>query len=126
MLFRPANMMLSSSDEFIVTIDFGSTVDFGESIPATTHGYSLDLPSTGHTAFDLVCLSTSILKLIGDLGDIKSRYELIAKYKGSVTFAHNAAVILCENSHDIDRAIRSCSELIERFALKVLTEAFPI
>lgn len=119
-------MMLSSNDELIVTIDFGSTVDFGVSIPATTPGYALDVPPTGDIAFDLVCLSTSILKLIGDLGGIKSQRELIAQFKGSETFAHNAAVILCENSSDINAAIRCCRELMTRFDLTELIEAFPI
>ena len=120
-------MMLSSNDQFIVTIDFGSTVDLGESIPTTTPGYALDIPAVGAVAFDLVCLATSLLQLIGEnISAIKSRDALKAQFGSSERFAHRAAVMLCECNSDIDVAIRGSTDLMQGIGLEVLSVAFPL
>lgn len=60
---KPANMMLTAHGRNVVTIDFGSSVPYGESLVATTPLFGLDCPSEGALRYDLTCLATSIVFL---------------------------------------------------------------
>jgi hypothetical protein len=60
---KPGNMMLTSYDNLVVMIDFGSAVKYGETISATTPGFPLDEPIEGSLSFDLTCLASSIFVL---------------------------------------------------------------
>lgn len=58
---KPGNMMLTSkSDKIVVTIDFGSAVEYGESLVSVTPGFSLECPQEGSFKFDLTCLASSL------------------------------------------------------------------
>ena len=119
-------MMLSACSALIVTIDFGSTVQIGEEIPATTPGFSLDVPAIGSPEFDLICLASTLLYLTGEsLKEIGSRQRLMIKFSESSDFVHRAAYWLCKSAGDVDLAISSSTALIEDFNLEVLRDAFP-
>lgn len=119
-------MMFSASDAFIVTIDFGSTVNFGEQIPATTPDFSLDVPPIGSPEFDLVCLASTLLKMTGESpGAIRTRETLLQRYGEANKFAHRAAVCLCQADGDVDQAITSILSLCEAHGLEILHAAFP-
>lgn len=58
---KPGNMMLSArSDNIVVTIDFGSAVEYGESLVSVTPGFGLECPQEGSLKYDLTCLASSL------------------------------------------------------------------
>eukprot|EP00977_Amphora_coffeiformis_P025642 scaffold20985_cov221-Amphora_coffeaeformis.AAC.2 len=58
---KPGNMMLTAtSDNIVVTIDFGSAVEYGESLVSVTPGFGLECPQEGSLKYDLTCLASSL------------------------------------------------------------------
>ena len=58
---KPGNMMLTArSDNIVVTIDFGSAVEYGKSLVSVTPGFGLECPQGGSLNYDLTCLASSL------------------------------------------------------------------
>jgi serine/threonine protein kinase len=73
---KPSNMMFQAGSRTIVTIDFGSTVQYGEPLLAISPLFALDCPTKGSLHYDLTCLATSILFLLGNsLEEFNSRAQ---------------------------------------------------
>ena len=58
---KPGNMMLTAKrDNIVVTIDFGSCVEYGESLVSLTPGFGMECPQKGSLKYDLTCLASSL------------------------------------------------------------------
>ena len=58
---KPGNMMLTArSDNVVITIDFGSAVEYGESLVSVTPQFGLNCPLEGSLKYDLTCLASSL------------------------------------------------------------------
>jgi serine/threonine protein kinase len=111
---KPSNMMLSSVGNTVVTIDFGSAVELGGSIVATTPMLGLDCSTTGSVRYDLTCLASSIAYLGGeDLLHVNSRSQLAELLRSdSLDRLSYRIAILCLEPDDIDQIWSDALELI--------------
>jgi serine/threonine protein kinase len=58
---KPGNMMLTARrDNSVITIDFGSCVEYGESLVSATPGFGRECPQEGSLKYDLTCLASSL------------------------------------------------------------------
>jgi serine/threonine protein kinase len=93
---KPANMMLVNSSTLcspVVTIDFGSAVEYGRSIPETSSFFPLDMPAEGSLEYDLTCLGTVILQLTGvTISSYRTRRQVLDKFSDSLIFDHRMAL----------------------------------
>lgn len=61
---KPGNMMLTTGENsLVITIDFGSTTEYGNSLTSTTPGFGLDLAPEASLSYDLACLASSLYVL---------------------------------------------------------------
>ena len=58
---KPGNMMLTTGENsLVITIDFGSTAEYGNTLTSTTPGFGLDFPPVASLSYDLACLASSL------------------------------------------------------------------
>jgi hypothetical protein len=101
--------MFQAGSRTIVTIDFGSTVQYGEPLLATSPMFALDCPKEGSLHYDLTCLATSILFLLGNtLDEFNSR----AQAREWLTTRQGTHYIIA--SFCLDPAVESVDSIWER------------
>jgi hypothetical protein len=77
---------LNDSTQLVVTIDFGSSIGYGESISAVSRN-GLDCSITGSLKYDLTCLGSSLFELQGTLFPRTSR-ALLKATESEAHFSH--------------------------------------
>lgn len=119
---KPSNMMLQSSSKIVITIDFGSCMEYGKTLQSTTPIYALNCPIEASLRYDLTCVATAIIQLSGQsLDHITTRdqaLEWLSTKDGSIF--HIAKLCLQEIDEENDEAIMDhiwaeCQILVELF-----------
>lgn len=112
---KPSNMMLQSGNRTIVTIDFGSTVQYGDALVATSPLFGLDCPTEGSLQYDLTCLATSILLLMGtNLNQFTSRAQARECLKYQTGTSYTIASMCLDPEHEsVDSIWQRCTQLVK-------------
>lgn len=115
---KPSNMMLQCSSKIVVTIDFGSCLEYGSTLQSTTPIYALDCPIEASLRYDLTCVATTIIQLSGQsLDHIDTRdkaLKWLSTKQGSIF--HLAKLCLQEyegRSEPIDQIWYEIQKLVE-------------
>jgi serine/threonine protein kinase len=109
---KPSNMMFQASNRIVVTIDFGSCVEYGETISATSPMFGLDCPIEGSLQYDLTCVATSIIFLLGnELDQFRTRDD-VKSWLASRHGMHYTIASLCLGETDsVDPIWEKCKQL---------------
>lgn len=114
---KPANMMMQSSGRIIVVIDFGSCVEYGESITSHTPLFGLDCACDGSLRYDLTCLATSIVFMrtgkysLADFSSVSTLKDWLQRPENSVKLEYQIASVCLDETKSIDAIWRTCSGL---------------
>jgi serine/threonine protein kinase len=104
---KPSNMMFQAGNRIVVTIDFGSCANYGESLPSTSPISGLDCPIEGSLQYDLTCLATSIVFLLGNkLDQISCLNQSVADKSSTRHTIHNCSTLLgprCDSGYNLDQ-----------------------
>jgi hypothetical protein len=111
---KPSNMMFQAGNRIVVTIDFGSCANYGEPLPSTSPIFGMDCPIEGSLQYDLTCLATSIVFLLGNkLDQFNSRAE-ISQWLTNRQGTHYTIAALClEPDVTVDTIWTKCQQLGE-------------
>lgn len=111
---KPSNMMFQAGSRTIVTIDFGSTVQYGEQLLATSPTFALDCPTEGSLQYDLTCLASSIVFLLGNgLDEFSSRAQL-REWSAARQGTHYTIASLCldPDVESVDSIWQRCKQIV--------------
>lgn len=106
---KPSNMMFQAGSRTIVTIDFGSTVQYGEPLLATSPLFALDCPREGSLHYYLTCLATSISFLLGNSLDGFNSRAQAREWLTTRQGTHYMIASFC-----LDPAVKSVDSIWER------------
>ena len=113
---KPGNMMLTArSDNLIVTIDFGSAVEYGESLMSATPQFGLNCPLEGSLKYDLTCLASSLYVICTGEKLPETSKQLLEKLVGGNRMLPPTLQIamICLQLNDIDSVWESTKVCIE-------------
>jgi serine/threonine protein kinase len=114
---KPANMMMQSSGRIIVSIDFGSSVAYGEPITSRTPLFGLDCPFEGSLRYDLTCLATSIVFMrtgnynLTEFSSVSTLMDWLQRPENSVKLEYQIASVCLDKMKSIDEIWHTCSGL---------------
>jgi serine/threonine protein kinase len=111
---KPSNMMFQAGSRTIVTIDFGSAVAYREPLMTTSPMFALDCPTDGSLHYDLTCLATSILLMLGHgLSEFTSRTEVIQWLAARQGAPYSIASLCLDPSvRSVDSIWQRCKQLV--------------
>ena len=116
---NPGNMMLTaSSDNVVVTIDFGSAVEYGESLVSVTPQFGLNCPLQGSLKYDLTCLASSLYVICTGEKLPETSKQLLEKLGGGNRMLTPTLQIvrICLQLNDIDSVWEAAKVCIEQAA----------
>jgi serine/threonine protein kinase len=114
---KPANMMMQSSGRIIVSIDFGSSIAYGEAITSQTPLFGLDCPCEGSLRYDLTCLATSIVFMrtgnynLAEFSSVSTLMDWLQRPENSVILEYQIASACLDETKSIDEIWHTCSAL---------------
>ena len=115
---KPGNMMLTArSDNVVVTIDFGSAVEYGESLVSVTPQFGLNCPLEGSLKYDLTCLASSLYVICTGEKLPETSKQLLEKLVGvggnRMLPPTLQIVMICLQLNDIDSVWEAAKVCIE-------------
>ncbi|KAG7338768.1 serine/threonine protein kinase-like protein [Nitzschia inconspicua] len=113
---KPGNMMLTArSDNVVITIDFGSAVEYGESLVSVTPQFGLNCPLEGSLKYDLTCLASSLYVICtGEKLPETSKHLLEKLVGGNRKLPPTLQIVMiCLQINDIDSVWESAKVCIE-------------